>query len=340
MERNFAKIRGIKSVIPDNILTNEKLALEFEAWPAAKILEKTGILQRGIAAQNQCSSDLGYEAACLLLEAYSLSPLDFDFLLFCTQSPDYFLPTTACLLQDRLKMSTRCGALDYNLGCSGFVYGLSLAKGLIETEVARNVLLITAETYSKFIHPKDKSVRTLFGDGASATWVGAVQETEEQIKDFVFGTDGRGAKNLIVPAGGMRLGRSQDSQCEVKDDYGNVRTKDHLFMDGPEILAFTLSTVPYSVSEVLKKACIHVEQVDYFVFHQANRFMLEALRTKLKLPRERFCIEMESFGNTVSSTIPMALEKLEEKKLLKRNSLVMLVGFGVGYSWGACLVRI
>ena len=199
-----AAVKAVASYLPPGLLTNEHLAGEFGDWDAAKILEKTGIARRHVAAEDECASDLGVEAARRLFASGACTASDVDFLLFCTQSPDYFLPTTSCLMQERLGLRTDCGALDFNQGCSGYVYGLALAKGLVESGAARNVLLVTAETYSKFINPHDRGVRTIFGDGAAATLVAGVESDEELLGPFVFGTDGRGACNLIVPSGGAR----------------------------------------------------------------------------------------------------------------------------------------
>ena len=337
-----AQIQGIEYFLPKGVLTNAELAGQFTDWTAEKIEGKTGIRVRHVAAPGECSSDLGVAAAQRLFSSGEVKPQEVDFLLFCTQSPDYFLPTTACLIQHRLGIPTSAGALDFNLGCSGFVYGLSLAKGLVETGQARKVLLITAETYSKFIHPGDKSVRTLFGDAGAATLLHSVesntQEQSEWIGPFVFGTDGRGANNLIVPAGGCRRAPMQNPET-LADDQGNVRTVNHLFMDGPEIFNFTLQAVPDAVRKLLAQAGKRPEDIDLFVFHQANGFMLEHLRKKLKIPAERFLVAMADCGNTVSCTIPIALKQAVDDGRLRSGQIVMLVGFGVGYSWSAALVR-
>ncbi len=261
-------------------------------------------------------------------------------MLLCTQSPDYFLPTTACLLQNRLGIPTSAGALDFNLGCSGFVYGLGLVEGLISSGQARNVLLITAETYSKFLNPTDRSVRTIFGDAAAATLLSASDSDESFIGPFVYGTDGAGGPNLIVPAGGLRRPISAETSQVVADDQGNQRSAENLFMDGPEIFNFTLSAVPQSVAQLLERSGRSLEEIDLFVFHQANRYMLDHLRKKLKIPAEKFSVCMGHCGNTVSSTIPIALKHEILDGRLKSGALVMLVGFGVGYSWGATLVRV
>lgn len=335
-----AKITAICSYLPEKVLTNEDLVNEFEDWSIDKIYDKTGIKERHIADDNECASDLGVVAAKRLFNEGLCKPEEIDFLLFCTQSPDYFLPTTACLIQDRLGLPKSCGAFDFNLGCSGFVYGLSLAKGFIESNLANKILLITAETYSKYIHPKDKSVRTIFGDGAAATLIEAVESNNEFIGPFVFGTDGSGAENLIVPTGGLRQKRDSNSCIEYTDKSGNVRSKDNLYMNGVEIYNFTLGTVPSVFNSLLKKSGYSIDEIDYFVFHQANKFMLEALRKKLGILPERFYNNIENIGNTVSSTIPIALEELIKENKLKEGNKVMLIGFGVGYSWAGTIITL
>lgn len=334
-----AAIRGISSYLPEQKLTNEQLAQEFQEWDVAKIYQKTGISVRSIAAPDECASDLGVAAARKLFQTGICHPEDIDFLLFCTQSPDYFLPTTACLIQERLQFKTSCGALDINLGCSGFIYGLSLAKGLIETGQSKNILLITSDTYTKFINPTDRGVRTLFGDGAAATLISAINSEEDTIGPFVFGTDGKGADKLIVPAGGLRLPISQETGIEKNDGTGIYRSAKNLYMDGPEIFIFTLNEVPVAIKSLLEMSSTTLEEIDYFIFHQANSFMLESLRKKMRIPKDKFCLNLESYGNTVSATIPMAMELALKNEEIKPGDRVMLVGFGVGYSWGATLIR-
>jgi 3-oxoacyl-[acyl-carrier-protein] synthase III len=337
-----AYIKAIEYHLPEGQLTNEDLAAEYPEWTVAKIEDKTGIKVRRIAAADECSSDLGVAAAKKLFARNACSPDEIDYILLCTQSPDYFLPTTACLLQDRLEIPTTAGALDFNLGCSGYVYGLGLAKGLIETSQAHNVLLITAETYSKFIHPGDKSVRTLFGDAATATLVRGVKNSgknEAPIGPFLYGTDGGGANNLIVPTGGLRRPRTGAPSPLLTDESGNQRSDDHLYMNGSEIFSFTLDVVPPVVEALLAKTNRSMDDVDLFIFHQANKFMLEHLQRKIKIPGNKFYLSLEKYGNTVSSTIPIALKDAASEGRLASGDLVMLVGFGVGYSWGATLVR-
>jgi len=334
-----AAVRAIEYHLPDGVLSTDELAAAFPEWSVAKIDAKTGISCRHIAAPGECSSDLAVAAAQKLFASGACVAGDVDFVLFCTQSPDHFLPTTACLVQDRLGIPTTAGALDFNLGCSGFVYGLGLAEGLISSGQASRVLLLTAETYSKFLNPRDRSVRTIFGDAGAATLLHAVETPAPLLGPFVYGTDGAGGPNLVVPAGGMRRPHSEATAREAEAEQGNVRSADNLFMDGPEIFNFTLTAVPESVDRLLKKSGLSLDQVDLFVFHQANRYMLDHLRKRLHIPVEKFVLAMADCGNTVSSTIPIALKCAAAKGQLQRDSVVMLVGFGVGYSWGATMLR-
>lgn len=332
-----AVIRAIDYYLPDQVLTSADLAAEFPQWSVEKIEEKTGIHDRHIAGPGECSSDLGVAAARKLFASGATRPEDVDFLLFCTQSPDYFLPTTACLLQHRLGIPKSAGALDFNLGCSGFVYGLGLAKGLIETGQATTILLITGETYSKFINHRDKSVRTIFGDAAAATLIAGAEETEAAIGPFVFGTDGSGGPNLIVPCGGMRQRATTNEPTEDAD--GNWRGDADLYMNGAEVFGFTMLEIPGAIKKLLSRTGTTIGDYHLFVFHQANRYMLSHLRKSLKIPEEKFFVSMETCGNTVSSTIPIALKNAVDAGALKPGHRVMLVGFGVGYSWGAVSVR-
>jgi 3-oxoacyl-[acyl-carrier-protein] synthase III len=335
-----AAIKAIASYLPESKLTNEQLAAEFGDWHANQILSKTGVAVRGVAAADECASDLGVAAAKSLFASGKGLPEEIDFLIFCTQSPDYFTPTTACVMQDRLGLRTSCGAIDINQGCSGYVYGLALAKSLVEAGTAENVLLVTADTYTKFINRRDRSLLTLFGDGAAATMVGPVLSESELIGPFVLGTDGRGASQIMVKAGGLRCPLTPETAVEREDSSGNWRSDQNLFMDGADVFGFALKTVPQALGQLMEKSGLTFDQIDFFIPHQANKFMLERLRAKMKIPAEKFWIDMEDCGNTVSSTIPIALESALQQGRVKRGDRVALVGFGVGYSWGAAMVRI
>src|ERR1043166_4483297 len=335
-----AAIAAVRSFLPENKLTNEDLATQFGDWHAGQILSKTGVAVRGVARDDECASDLGVAAARRLFDAGICAPDEIDFLIFCTQSPDYFTPTSACLMQDRLGLKTSCGAVDINQGCSGYVYGLALAKSLVEAGTAQTVLLVTADTYMKFINRRDRSLLTLFGDGAAATLIRASEAESELIGPFVLGTDGRGANQIIVKSGGLRCRATPETAIEKEDSSGNWRSDQNLFMDGGDVFSFALRTVPATLQELLEKASLTIDQVDFLIPHQANKFVLERLRAKLKFPADKFWIDMENCGNTVSSTIPIALESALQQGRVKTGDRVALVGFGVGYSWGAVMIEI
>jgi 3-oxoacyl-[acyl-carrier-protein] synthase III len=332
-------LESLVSYLPETILTNEALAQQDGcSWTSDDILSKTGIRERRVAAPDECASDLAVKAVEKLEARKKIDLQEVDYLLFCTQSPDYFLPTTACLLQERLGLSRAIGALDFNLGCSGYVAGLSLAKGLVVSGQADCVLLVTAETYSKHVNRKDMSVATLFGDAATATILRGREDGAAGLDEFVFGTDGRGGKQLIVPSGAMRLPRTEETAIEAVDGDDNARSQDNLYMNGREIFRFVIQNVPKTINALLSKAGLEKEELDFLVLHQASQFTHKELVRKLKLPPEKAPMHLEAVGNTVSSTIPIVLEQLIERGELQPGHRVMLVGFGVGYSWAGNLM--
>jgi 3-oxoacyl-[acyl-carrier-protein] synthase III len=314
--------------LPEKVEDNNFLGSQYPKWDMDLIFAKTGIRQRHIAAPGECASDLGVAAAEKLFAEYKIDRNTIDFLLFCTQTPDYPLPTTACLMQDRLGLPTSVGALDFNLGCSGFVYGLSLADGLIRSGAARRVLLVTAETYSKYIDPTDRSLRTIFGDGAAATLVEA--SDEPSLGSFVFGTDGRGANMLLVTDGGARPAKDAIQPRKRR------RWPSRLYMDGPELVKFSLDIAPPLVSDVLSRAEWTEDKIDLYLIHQATRFMLDHLRNRLSINRERSPEALEDYGNTVSSTIPILIRDLRRSGRLRPGKRTVMLGFGVGLSWAGC----
>jgi len=329
------KIAKIEYYLPETIITNDNLEKDFPDWSSDKIEKKIGIRERHIVKENETAFDLALRASQKVLKNYNKDKI--DLLMLCTQSPDYYLPTSACILQDKLGLKTNIGAFDYNLGCSGFIYGLALAKGLIFSNIATNILLITSETYTKHIHPKDKSNRTIFGDAAAAVII--EKSEEEHIGEFVLGTDGSGYKNLIVPNGGLR-NRYDVNAKEIDDNSGSIRTDNNLYMNGPEIFNFTIKAVPKVVSETLKKNNITLNEVDYIIFHQANKYMNEYLRKKINIPKDKFYLNLLHTGNTVSATIPIAIKDCLDNNITKKGDKILIVGFGVGYSWGGTIITL
>ena len=336
-----AYIDDIEYFVPSNKLSNEDLLLINPDWNVDRIYNKTGISNRYISSIGQTATDLAVEAAKILLGKRPHLVSAIDYIILCTQSADYCLPSSACLIQERLGLSQTTGAIDVNQGCSGFVYSIGLAKGLIETNQANHVLVITADTYSKYINDKDKSVKTLFGDGAACTLIKGVEDSGgEFISNPVYGTNGEGAKNLIVPDGGARSPISDASYIETKDGSNNIRNQTNIFMNGKEIYTFTLSAVPNVFNEILEKENITLDDIDVVIFHQANKFILDSLQKKLKIPENKMHRSYAEYGNTVSSTIPIGLKQ----ELLKNNSnprgrKALLLGFGVGLSWAGNVVK-
>jgi 3-oxoacyl-[acyl-carrier-protein] synthase-3 len=323
-----AFIKATDYFLPQRVMSNEELSALYPEWPPEKIMQKLGISKRHLASDDECSSDLAVGAAMKLFEKNICRPDEIDFILFCTQTPDFLLPTSACLIQHRLGIPASVGALDFNLGCSGYIYGLGVAKGLIETGQASNVLFLTGETYSKLLMPEDKGTRTLFGDAGTATLLTSSESDSDLIGPFVYGTDGKGGKHLIVSNGGARNpGLPRTSSCG-------------LFMNGGEIFTFSVREVANAVETLMARTQTNCDTIDLFIFHQANAYMLEFLRKKCRIPVDKFHICYADTGNTVSNTIPIALHHAIEEGKIKSGNTVMLVGFGVGLSWGACLVRI
>lgn len=327
-----AYIKAISYYLPEKIVTNEQLVEEFPEWSVEKIAKKVGINERHIAADDETAGDMAYNAAEKLIQENGIKRDSIDFVLLCTQSPDYFLPSTSCIIQSRLGLPTKCGAFDFNLGCSGYEYGLAVAKGLIVSGVAKNILLLTAETYNKHIHPRDKGNRTIFGDGASASLIST--EGFAKVGEFVLGSNGSGYDRLIHKTGAMRHYQPLNDYHE--DENGTPLSSDHLFMDGKAIFDFTSDIVPSMIEETLAKHQLTMDDVDLFVFHQANRYMINYLRKLMEIDKDKFYVFMETVGNTVSSTIPIAL--CEAKKEGKLHGNVVLAGFGVGLSYGATVL--
>lgn len=316
-------IAALASFLPERVLTNEELYARFQYEPGF-LERKIGIERRYVCGPDEAVSDLAVGAARKLFESGAARPDEIDLVVVCTQNPDYKLPTTANLVQARLAIPTTCAAFDINQGCSGYVYGLSIASAMMSANGFRAALLITADAYSKVLDPTDRDTLPLFGDGAAATLLrpGGVGRLERAS----LGSDGAGANELIVRGGGSR-----HPSVESRDD--------RLRMNGRAIFNFMMRQAPRSVDECLRLNVLTRDDVDLYIFHQASRYMLESLRTALKLDPERAPIVLENGGNTVSSTLPMAMENLGGLEALA-GKRVLLCGFGVGLSWGSILVTI
>ncbi|WP_029541425.1 ketoacyl-ACP synthase III [Selenomonas sp. AB3002] len=322
----YAAIRAVAGYLPPTVEKNDLTTRSGQAL---------GIRERHLA-DGMTASEIAVEAAENLFKRYKVEPKSIDFVLICTQWPDYQMPSTACLVAERLGLEKSVGALDYNLGCSGYVYGLALAKGVVEAGMAQNLLLITASLYTQWAAPTDSATRPVFGDGATATLISAVEAEKPLLSDFVFGTDGKGYDKIIAPVGGSRYPFRTTPEETIEDDHGSHTNYD-AYMDGQGIMYFTLHRVPGLVREVLEKAGLERSELDYCVFHQANHFMLEFVQKKCKLMDVPFFNDVADTGNTVSSTIPFGLESIVKENDPAGLRHVLLAGFGVGLSWAGCL---
>ena len=331
-----AYIKAISYYLPEKVVTNEQLVEEFPEWSVDKIAKKVGINERHIAADDETAGDMAYKAAEKLIQENGIKRDSIDFVLLCTQSPDYFLPSTSCIIQSRLGLPTKCGAFDFNLGCSGYVYGLALAKGLVEAGLSKHLLLLTSSLYSREIGAEDAATKPVFGDGATATLIESVESEKPLLDAFVFGTDGKGGGSIIQEVGGSRHPWRTEAPEMVEDAHGRHSTAD-IFMDGQEVMLFTLREVPPMVEKVLHKAGITRKELGYAVFQQPNRFMLDYVQRKCGLQQVPFFNDSARTGNTVSSSIPLGLEQILEEEEPKQLTNVLLAGYGVGLSWAGCM---
>lgn len=303
----------------------------------AKVTANTGVMSRRIVSPEICTSDLCTKAAEILLKGTQCDPNSIDLLVFISQTADYILPATACSLHGRLGLAKHCAAFDINLGCSGYTYGLSLAAAYLQSGAASRVLLLVGDTISKIAGAEDRSVAYLFGDAGSATLL----ERNENAAPihFVTGTDGAGAPHLQVAAGMFRSPSTEATRTATIREGGNIRSDEQLFMNGPEIFSFTLREIPSLIRTSLERAGWHIDQVDAIVMHQANRFMLEYLSKRMKLPPDKVVLALERYGNTSSASIPLAICDRLGERLASGPAKLLLAGFGVGFSWASAAIE-
>ena len=335
-----AKIQAISYYLPEKVLTNHHLAERFTECTPDEIEHQTGIVERHYSAEGEIASDCAVAAAELLFAQHNIDRQEIDFLIFCAQSTDYASPTTACLIQHRLGLRTSIGAIDINLGCSGFVYSLSVAKGMIEAVGMKNVLLLTAETITKSLHPQDKATLALFGDAGAATLVTNVASARPNIGQFVFGTDGSGAEMMIKRNGHFRNPFTHLWGIDYVNELDQICNDNCFQMNGIGVFSFSMRTAPALVKATLEKHQYTYDDIDLFIFHQANGFMLDVLRKKMRIPPEKFFTYIRNCGNTVSSTIPIALAEALKQGKAKSGDKILLAAFGVGLSWAGTVIEV
>jgi len=336
MKTTNAYIAGIDYVLPARQVSNADLDKLHPEWQMKQVGLRTGVENRYWCDTKETALDLAETACRKLLTQLSLAPEEIEVVLFCTQSPDFIMPSNACLLQHRLGLKRSVAALDFSHACSGFIYGLYLANAFVQSGSAHTILVVTAETYSKWIHPDDRGPLTLFGDAAAATLISAGRGG---FGPFILGTDGSGVDAFIIPAGGARMPRSQETVEVVKDEFGNTRSAEHIFMNGTAILDFVKKEIPPMVRNLLNQAEISLDDLDLVIFHQASQLVLDYLYRSLRIPSQKQFSNLARVGNTVSASIPIALREAELASALKTGMRVMLVGFGAGLSWGGCIIN-
>jgi 3-oxoacyl-[acyl-carrier-protein] synthase-3 len=329
-------IEAIARAFPAQRLTNDDLRAAFPEWDFDRLERRTGVRQRYVASDGETALDFAVRACGSLEAEGQLRAPEIDAVIFCTQSPDYIMPPNSCLLHGALGLKPEALAFDITLACSGYVYGLQLASSLVASGAASRVLLATADTYTRYIHPRDRSTRCLFGDGGAVSVISSGAGLA--IRDIRCGTAGKHHCKFIIPAGGMRVPRSGATAAEAADASGNVRSQEQIHMDGMGVLSFFNATVPAAVRAMLERHGLTAEAVDVFVFHQASAVALDSLRTALRIPREKMVYDLSDTGNLVSASIPVALSRALEDGRARRGQTALLCGFGVGLSWGTALV--
>ncbi len=330
-------ISAISACVPRNRYNNLKDNQFFSSDDAAAIVDKIGIKERRVAAKDLCATDLAYRAVRRLLTDTEVNEHSIDALILVTQTPDYRMPASAILLQSRLGLGKHCAAFDINLGCSGFVYGLNLAYSLAVQPLINKILLINAETRTKVYSFKDRKTGFLFGDAATAV---LIEKGDSFTKScFKLDSDGEKADYIIITSGGYRNPSNTGSFIEREHEDGSVRSDEQAFMNGQGVFEFVIGEVPKHVRSVLKMASVEQDSVDYFVFHQANRFMNEHLLKKLKLDPQKTPNNLDRFGNTSSVSVPLTIVT-ELKGKLKGHKTLLISGFGVGLSLGTALINV
>lgn len=333
------KIADVTYYLPERVVTNDELALQYPSWDMERVQNRAGIFSRHIAGSDETALDLAVNATQELFARNPGLQATVDGIIFCTQSGDYVMPPNACVLHRELDLGEEVFAFDTNLGCSGYVYGLAMAQGLVAAGSCKNILLVTSDTYSKFTHPGDRATRTLFGDGAAVSWICAADGSVGVI-DTLCETSGKGFEKFYIPAGGCRNPKGPETAAVTTDTSGNTRTDESIHMDGMGVLSFVSSRVPAQVKRIAERNQLNLADIDLVIFHQASKLALDALTRALGLREEQVFTNLATVGNTVSASIPIALAQGRTDGRIESGATVLLSGFGVGLSWATALVRL
>jgi len=331
-------IDEIEYFLPKNKITNEDFLDQNQDWDIESIEKTTGVSTRYYTDPNETALDISFKACINLFNRKPDLKEKIDALIFCTHSNDHIIPSNSLMLHGILELSENVFAFDYNLACSGFVYGLGISDGLLKSGIANHILLINADTYSKYVNDKDRSTKVLFGDAATVSYL-RKSENDNGMLDILCSSSGKHSKKIIIPAGGMRLPKSASTKIEEKDKNGNIRSLENLHMDGFGVFSFINSKVPQQIIKICKDNKINLEEIDLFVFHQANKLGIDSLTRILKINPDKVFSNIDKVGNTVSASIPLALKYAMNEKKIKPGDLVLLSGFGTGLSWASCLIK-
>lgn len=335
---NKSTILGLAAVLPETVLNNEQLVRTFGEREVASAIKMSGILERRVTRPNQYSSDLALTAAERLLASTKFDRSLIDLLIFVSQTPDYKIPTTASILHGKLGLAQSCATFDVNQACSAYPYALSVAHSMIASGVSQYALILNADTLTKLIHPKDRSLVVLHGDAATATILGRTNENAG-LEGFVLGTDGTGAKHLLVPAGGARLSCGPETKLELTDSAGCIRTDEDLVMDGPAVFHFSVYKVPEVIERAMSDLKLTMDGIDLVVLHQANKTMMEMIYKRLRIPPEKRFFCLENMGNSSGPSTPVALAEAWRQKRIQPGSRTLMCSFGAGLTWGVAVIK-
>ncbi len=332
---------GISSIaysLGSCVLTNDELKKQFPHWNFEYLETRTGVKERPICGPNETALDFAVNACKTLIDSGELRPDEVDAVIFCTETPDHIIPPNACILHDALGLQPNTAAFDITHACSGYPYALMLAKSMVVSGAASQVLIANSDTYSKLISPQDRATRALFGDGGAVSIITA-KSPEFVIKDIHLGTAGAYYKRFYIEGGGARVPDVKDIYM-VEDKSGNIRGSNHISMDGLGILTFFNTLLPSEIKNFLGKNNLLISDIDLMISHQSSAVSLEGLRRALKIENEQFFVDIEKTGNLVSASIPIAFSRASKNKKMVSGDKILLCGFGVGLSWGLVLLEV
>lgn len=332
------RIEQIEYYLPGHPVSNAALEEKNPEWQMDKVESKTGVYNRHFAAADETAFDLAVKACDKLFVSKIIDPKEIDGVIFCTQSPDYIMPSNAFLIHEHYNMRSAALAFDYNLACSGYVYGLAITSSLLNSGFTKNIILITADTYSRFINPNDRSTMSLFGDAAAVTLL-RKDDSGSELIDIIMETSGKDYRSFYIPAGGCRIPFNKETRKEEEDSSGNIRSKEDIYMNGFGVWKFIASVVPGQIEDLLARNNISKNDINCFFFHQASKMTLDSLVKSLDIPPEKVFSNLANIGNTVSASIPIAIKDAMEQGKIHRGDLLLLSGFGVGLSWASALIR-